>query len=99
MQPVHSYISSPTGPDTLNLTIVVHFGHLPSTLRDFLAGLVRVFLLLLPIHGQEKALPIYKLRHTDWLTLPLSLNSFVLMMLSSYLTVYLQTNTNKKANA
>ncbi|HYY39847.1 MAG TPA: hypothetical protein VE692_01220, partial [Nitrososphaera sp.] len=53
IQPVHSYISSPIGPDTLNLTIVVHFGHLPSTLRDFLAGLARVFLLLLPIHGQE----------------------------------------------
>jgi hypothetical protein len=65
IQPVHSYISSPTGPDTLNLTIVVHFGHLPSTLRDFLAGLARVFLLLLPIHRQEKMLPIYKLRCTN----------------------------------
>jgi hypothetical protein len=45
--------------------MVVHFGHLPSTLRDFLAGLARVFLLLLPIHGQKKTLPIYKLRRTN----------------------------------
>lgn len=65
IHPVHSYISSPIGPDTLNLTMVVHFGHLPSTLRDFLAGLARVFLLLLPIYGQEKTLPIYKLRRIN----------------------------------
>ena len=49
IQPVHSYISSPTGPDTLNLTIVVHLGQRPSTLRVFLAGRASVFLLLLPI--------------------------------------------------
>ena len=49
MQPVHSYISSPIGPDTLNLTIVVHLGQRPSTLRVFLAGRASVFLLLLPI--------------------------------------------------
>ena len=49
IQPVHSYISSPTGPDTLNLTIVVHLGQRPSTLRLFLAGRASVFLLLLPI--------------------------------------------------
>jgi hypothetical protein len=49
MQPVHSYISSPTGPDTLNLTIVVHLGQRPSTLRVFLAGRASVLLLLLPI--------------------------------------------------
>jgi hypothetical protein len=42
--------------------MVVHLGHLPSTLRDFLAGLTRVFLLLLPIHGQNNSLPFYKLR-------------------------------------
>jgi hypothetical protein len=39
---------------------VVHFGQRPSTLRDFLAGLASVFLLLLPIYGQEKTLPFYK---------------------------------------
>jgi hypothetical protein len=49
MQPVHSYISSPIGPDTLNLTIVVHLGQRPSTLRVFLAGRASIFLLLLPI--------------------------------------------------
>jgi hypothetical protein len=40
--------------------MVVHFGHRPSTLRDFLAGLASVFLLLLPIYGQEKTPPFYK---------------------------------------
>ena len=45
---VHSYISFPTGPATLNLTIVVHFGHLPCVVRDFLCGF-SVFLLLPPI--------------------------------------------------
>jgi len=45
---VHSYISFPTGPETLNLTIVVHFGHLPCVVRDFLCGF-SVFLLLPPI--------------------------------------------------
>jgi hypothetical protein len=34
--------------------MVVHLGHLPSTLRDFLAGLTRVFLLLLPITRLKK---------------------------------------------
>jgi hypothetical protein len=33
--------------------MVVHLGHLPSTLRDFLAGLTSVFLLLLPISRQK----------------------------------------------
>jgi hypothetical protein len=40
--------------------MVVHFGQRPSTLRDFLAGLASIFLLLLPIYGQEKTLPFYK---------------------------------------
>lgn len=42
------------------MTMVVHFGQRPSTLRDFLAGLASVFLLLLPIYWQEKTLPFYK---------------------------------------
>lgn len=57
IQPVHSKISSPTGPLTLNLTIVVHFGHLPSTLRVFRCGLA-VLLFLLPIYINKSAFTV-----------------------------------------
>ena len=57
IQPVHSKISSPTGPLTLNLTIVVHFGHLPSTLRVFRCGLA-VLLFLLPIYVNKSTFTV-----------------------------------------
>ena len=46
---MHSKISFPTGPLTLNLTIVVHRGQRPSTLRLFFWDLAIVLLFRLPI--------------------------------------------------
>gem|GEM_PF-4313765 len=60
MQPVHSYTSSPTEPETLNLTIVVHLGQRPSTVFRVRWGLILV-LFLLPILKIKFSVLFYKL--------------------------------------